>query len=637
MPHKANQNLKDYLNFYLTLDFNGAPFAVWIKGSWGSGKTHFINEYAGINIKEIENGIDAESPVNTEDFCYISLHGIEKKEDIDDKVYRELAPFIFNDVTELTESIILDLVKINSDIDLSKKGLVKKLKKALTNIKDKVLIFDDIERCRIDTTIVLGYIDKFLKHGSKVILIGNEKQLKDQDAFNKIKEKTIGQTFEIEAPYNEVLPKLITQYSGEANSLLEKNLHIITNCFENVLTCKHADGQQNFRAVINVIRDFKFLHKQLKSKFKKEEHSDLEPLLKDILSVYFPLAYEVQLGNISEELKSNNNFNIKDKNITDNIETHKQVLKRHNLLHLFQNNSFIPKQMGLYDANIWHLLLIKNDYEAGINRLYELIMCCPPFYSQEPTYLDHLANFRDLEDDIFIESMTVLNEELSAYKIRNIVKVLEINNLLVQILREEVLISPFDKIANDSDLKSYFEDYLDGLSNKGILDDNNEEIQQLSYSLRHDPLITKYKELFKTQKYDQLIGKENLAQLLEKQDFELYDKMITTEFQFELLFDKEDPQEFFNALLSLKNNKIYSALNPIYPRYNTLYNNKELIEEYDFFKKLLSLATEQLNKITDKSLLKVKLKRIINMCSLVIEELKAYKFPTTESNTSDEK
>ena len=38
-----NKHIKEFLNYYIGLP--NPQYAVLLKGKWGSGKTHFINEY----------------------------------------------------------------------------------------------------------------------------------------------------------------------------------------------------------------------------------------------------------------------------------------------------------------------------------------------------------------------------------------------------------------------------------------------------------------------------------------------------------------------------------------------------------------------------------------------------------------
>jgi KAP family P-loop domain len=67
---------------------------------------------------------------------------------------------------------------------------------------DCLLIFDDLERCSINISDVLGYINAFVEHeGFKAIIVANEQEvLKREDKlYSEIKEKLIGQTVSVKS------------------------------------------------------------------------------------------------------------------------------------------------------------------------------------------------------------------------------------------------------------------------------------------------------------------------------------------------------------------------------------------------------------------------------------------------------
>ena len=66
-----------------------------------------------------------------------------------------------------------------------------------------LLIFDDLERCSMNVSDVLGYITAFVEHeGFKAIIVANEDDVlkRDDKRYAEIKEKLIGQTLSIK-PY----------------------------------------------------------------------------------------------------------------------------------------------------------------------------------------------------------------------------------------------------------------------------------------------------------------------------------------------------------------------------------------------------------------------------------------------------
>ena len=48
-----NKHIKEFLNYYIGLP--NPQYAVLLKGKWGSGKTHFINNYKKILDEPLAN------------------------------------------------------------------------------------------------------------------------------------------------------------------------------------------------------------------------------------------------------------------------------------------------------------------------------------------------------------------------------------------------------------------------------------------------------------------------------------------------------------------------------------------------------------------------------------------------------
>ena len=146
-------------------------YAVLIDGEWGCGKTYFIkNEY----IKNDKNKL------------YISLYGIKSKEEITKKIYYTIVEkdikisdglkIAGKSAEKVAETVIEKKFKIDIKkfdfIDIS--GLIALFK----DIKDYILVFDDLERCDMPINEVLGYINEYVEHKEvKVIIIANENEI----------------------------------------------------------------------------------------------------------------------------------------------------------------------------------------------------------------------------------------------------------------------------------------------------------------------------------------------------------------------------------------------------------------------------------------------------------------------------
>lgn len=153
-------------------------YAVLIDGEWGSGKTYFIKEELIPKLnEEIKNNgnkptIEYKSPI------YISLYGVDSLDSISAQMYLQITGKYSK-----VASLGLSTIKIfKPDLDYSK---IFDVINENINLKNYVLIFDDLERANLDINMCLAYINSFVEHhGIKVIIIANENEIGKMD-FNK--------------------------------------------------------------------------------------------------------------------------------------------------------------------------------------------------------------------------------------------------------------------------------------------------------------------------------------------------------------------------------------------------------------------------------------------------------------------
>ena len=212
----SNQHITDFLNYYIKLP--NPQYAVLLKGKWGSGKTHFIDEYK----KQLDE---------KQKYIYVSLYGVKNYDEIETKFLQSSNPEIFNEksifVGKLADAFINNKIK-------SSLGIIKKSLSSL-NAKGNILIFDDLERCSIDKVDLLGYINNFVEHQSyKVILIANEEELEKTEKYTQIKEKLIGKTFEFISDANLAYDSFLLELKN-TNRVIEK---ILQKKKENHVSCR---------------------------------------------------------------------------------------------------------------------------------------------------------------------------------------------------------------------------------------------------------------------------------------------------------------------------------------------------------------------------------------------------------------
>ncbi|MCT7406204.1 KAP family NTPase [Aliarcobacter cryaerophilus] len=279
-----NKHIKEFLNYYIGLP--NPQYAVLLKGKWGSGKTHFINEYKN------------ELNKNKQKYIYVSLYGVTSYDEIETKFLEAIYPRLYNKKTIFAGKIAKQLLKATLKIDWDGNQQenaeievkIPDLKpEDLLNTKDYILIFDDLERCSINIINLLGYINFFVEHQSyKVILIANEKELKETKKYKTIKEKLIGKTFEFKTNSSLAYDSFLIELKNEnrvKQNILEKQKSNILELFE-------KSQSNNLRALRQTLLDFERFYDEVLVK-----HQAKEELIKDILYWFFVFSFEIREGN----------------------------------------------------------------------------------------------------------------------------------------------------------------------------------------------------------------------------------------------------------------------------------------------------------------------------------------------------
>ncbi|WP_204103325.1 MULTISPECIES: P-loop NTPase fold protein [Spirulina sp. CCY15215] len=286
---QINWHITDYLDYYRKLP-QAPEFAVLLKGQWGSGKTWFINNY--------RKTFDP----NQQKCLYVSLYGMTSFSEIEYEFFRQLNPVLASPGVKLAGRIIKGLVKgtlkIDFDGDGKNDGTASigipdiNLPDYLKNIDGSILIFDDLERCNIEISSLLGYINNFVEHQDfKVILVANEDELvKKSDplknSYQIIKEKLIGKIFDISPDFSGALEEFIGELSDSDLKDFLKNTDLIKDLYEQA-------KYNNLRTLKQIVLDFNRIFDVLPDKAKKK--SDL---LQELLKFVTFFSIEIRRGRI---------------------------------------------------------------------------------------------------------------------------------------------------------------------------------------------------------------------------------------------------------------------------------------------------------------------------------------------------
>jgi len=362
----SNQHITDFLNYYIKLP--NPQYAVLLKGKWGSGKTHFIDEYK----KQLDE---------KQKYIYVSLYGVKNYDEIETKFLQSSNPEIFNEksifVGKLADAFINNKIK-------SSLGIIKKSLSSL-NAKGNILIFDDLERCSIDKVDLLGYINNFVEHQSyKVILIANEEELEKTEKYTQIKEKLIGKTFEFISDANLAYDSFLLELKNTnrvKEKILQKYKNIIVKIFEKSET-------KNLRFLRQGLFDFERFYDSI---FDNKHNND--DFLNDFISVFFSSFFEYKSDNkiydilnidkIREKYKLKDNYKILDisiwKDVFENsfidVEKIKNKINESKYFNLDIDNKEIFELANIYDIKSEEefSLLINNVYTKFNNLKYDKI------------------------------------------------------------------------------------------------------------------------------------------------------------------------------------------------------------------------------------------------------------------------
>ena len=258
-----------------------------LNGKWGAGKTWFIKK----SLKLSENK-----------FLYVSLYGITSFEEIENSFFEQLHPILSSKGMKLTSKIFKGVLKATIKVDLDSDGKSDvnvgatipdlKLPEYLTNTDNYILVFDDLERCSMNISDVMGYINHFVEHqGYKVIVLANEDEIHStEDKYAKVKEKLIGKTFKVKADIKSALDDFISDIKTEnVKGFYQNNFDYIISIFEKAKF-------DNLRHLKHSLWDFERLYSYLPSYSLTKQG-----LIEQLFGLFLCFSFESKGGNLSLE------------------------------------------------------------------------------------------------------------------------------------------------------------------------------------------------------------------------------------------------------------------------------------------------------------------------------------------------
>lgn len=209
---------------YLKTD---TSYALLINGSWGSGKTYFW-----------KNNLVTKCTENEFKSIYLSLNGINKIEDLKYQFLIKIVPFLNildSKKGGLGKTLIATLSNALGNVNIN--DILKEIEIDSKRLSTYVVCFDDLERCSIPKTEVLGFINNYVEHKSlKVIILSDESKITENDNYNNIKEKVIGRVLTYKNNLSKTLPLLFKKYetsNSDFYNFLKEQKTFILELLEN--------------------------------------------------------------------------------------------------------------------------------------------------------------------------------------------------------------------------------------------------------------------------------------------------------------------------------------------------------------------------------------------------------------------
>lgn len=389
-----NELISKYLSDYL---HNPDPqYAVMLKGKWGCGKSFFVNKW----IKEYKPADRKKSlkPI------YVSLYGLKDTSQITESIDRVLHPLLYSKGAKLTKKLlgIAGKVVLKTSFEGNKEGkgdisldatldsLSILLSKDINILGNKLIIFDDLERCLIDMKLLLGYINSFVEHGScHVILVGDETRVVSRwkKTLIEFKEKTVGREFEIMPDVDDAITCFLHGYIP-SDEWLQNQKTLITDIF-------HASECNNLRILRQCLYDFNGLYAEVRDSIEEND----EPFMQSLLASYIVVYCEYR-G------KCHDLFSHWEWSYTAGIAVNSEMMGQ-----IRQKYKSVEERYNLDVLNTNHITNIVRWIELG-QSLNTYVKGTLEMMRHNTTHLEKLAGFRDMPLEVFETECSALEQDV---------------------------------------------------------------------------------------------------------------------------------------------------------------------------------------------------------------------------------
>jgi hypothetical protein len=264
MTSLPNEHILSYIQQFLARE---PSFALMVSGEWGTGKTFLVKSF----FRE------------RTDYLYVSLNGTTKANEIVERLYFAAFPVLADKTMRALGSIarsVAGVFRVKSDL---------KMDDLLDLDKYRILIFDDLERTSMKPEEFLGFINNFVEHDSKhVILIANETELSKRENYNQIREKVVGFSLDVKPDFEAALAGLRPSFSPPYAQFLER-------AHDNLMKALNEADLKNIRVAKYVLAEFADIFEQISGTNIGDDEAT------QMFLAFFVLDYAYKTGMISRQ------------------------------------------------------------------------------------------------------------------------------------------------------------------------------------------------------------------------------------------------------------------------------------------------------------------------------------------------
>lgn len=249
-------NSEKVLRSYLETE---TSYALLVNGRRGIGKTFFLkNKFLtqAAKVKVYHDQSKYYKPV------YVSLFGLSTMNEVYTLIALELLPMLKGKTIKISMGLAKMFIrgllqyKRAGNIDDFLKDILRLSKSAL-EMKELVLIFDDLDRLPDTVSIIefVGFVNSLVEHdNNKVIVIADQDSITDQKNYLAVKEKTIGTTVEFIAIFDDNFDQIILEKYKKAG--FEPYYKYLQELKAMIRELFHAAASTNLRTLIYFLQTF---------------------------------------------------------------------------------------------------------------------------------------------------------------------------------------------------------------------------------------------------------------------------------------------------------------------------------------------------------------------------------------------